>query len=129
MSSRHQPTTKQDSRCYFVFEASLLCKTRSPAHICIPETVPSLVEDAVKYIIFLVDADSLFDLALGMYDFSLVLMIAQHAQKVQGMNSVNLDTILILIIGSTRISTFPSRVESFGKILPAVPNRRPSAKA
>ena len=41
-----------------------------------------LVEDAVKYIIFLVDADRLFDTALGMYDFSLVLMIAQHAQKV-----------------------------------------------
>ncbi|KAF7294045.1 polymerase II transcription elongation factor [Mycena kentingensis (nom. inval.)] len=42
---------------------------------------PHLVEDAVKYIIFLVDADKLFDTALGMYDFSLVLMIAQHAQK------------------------------------------------
>jgi len=43
---------------------------------------PDVVEDAVKYIIFLVDADQLFDTALGMYDFSLVLMIAQHAQKV-----------------------------------------------
>jgi elongator complex protein 1 len=30
-----------------------------------------------------VDADSLFDTALGMYDFTLVLMIAQHAQKVR----------------------------------------------
>jgi elongator complex protein 1 len=46
------------------------------------ESAPHLVEDAVKYIIFLVDATTLFDLALGMYDFSLVLMIAQHAQKV-----------------------------------------------
>lgn len=46
------------------------------------DTDPNLVEDAVKYIIFLVDADRLFDTALGMYDFSLVLMIAQHAQKV-----------------------------------------------
>ena len=36
----------------------------------------------MKYIIFLVDADRLFDTALGMYDFSLVLMVAQHAQKV-----------------------------------------------
>ncbi len=35
----------------------------------------------MKYIIFLVDADKLFDTALGMYDFSLVLMVAQHAQK------------------------------------------------
>jgi elongator complex protein 1 len=46
------------------------------------ESNPHAVEDAVKYIIFLVDADRLFDTALGMYDFSLVLMIAQHAQKV-----------------------------------------------
>ncbi|KZT05444.1 IkappaB kinase complex IKAP component [Laetiporus sulphureus 93-53] len=45
------------------------------------DSEPQLVEDAVKYIIFLVDADRLFDTALGMYDFSLVLMIAQHAQK------------------------------------------------
>ncbi|KAJ7198481.1 pol II transcription elongation factor [Mycena pura] len=45
------------------------------------ESDPHLVEDAVKYIIFLVDADALFDTALGMYDFSLVLMIAQHAKK------------------------------------------------
>lgn len=44
---------------------------------------PHLVEDAVKYIIFLVDADKLYNTALGMYDFSLVLMIAQHAQKVR----------------------------------------------
>ncbi|KAF8554834.1 pol II transcription elongation factor [Imleria badia] len=45
------------------------------------DSQPELVEDAVKYVIFLVDADRLFDTALGMYDFSLVLMIAQHAQK------------------------------------------------
>ena len=49
---------------------------------CRSERVPSAVEDAVKYIIFLVDADTLFDVALGMYDFSLVLLVAQHAQKV-----------------------------------------------
>ncbi|KAF5375529.1 hypothetical protein D9615_009198 [Tricholomella constricta] len=45
------------------------------------ESNPDVVEDAVKYIIFLVDANRLFDTALGMYDFSLVLMIAQNAQK------------------------------------------------
>lgn len=43
---------------------------------------PELVEEAVKYVIFLVDADKLFDVALGMYDFSLVLLIAQHSQRV-----------------------------------------------
>lgn len=42
-----------------------------------------LVEDAVRYVIFLVDADKLFDIALGMYDFTLVLLIAQHSQKVR----------------------------------------------
>lgn len=40
-----------------------------------------IVEDAVRYIIFLVDADKLFDIALGMYDFALVLLIAQHSQR------------------------------------------------
>lgn len=45
------------------------------------ETEPTLVEDAAKYIIFLVDAERLFDTALGMYDFSLVLLIAQFSQK------------------------------------------------
>jgi elongator complex protein 1 len=47
-------------------------------------TNAELVEDAVKYIIFLVDADRLFDTALGMYDFSLVLLVAQYSQKVRG---------------------------------------------
>ncbi|KAA1476949.1 Elongator complex protein 1 [Dentipellis sp. KUC8613] len=47
----------------------------------IRDSEPATVEEAVKYIIFLVDAETLFDVALGMYDFSLVLMIAQHAQK------------------------------------------------
>jgi elongator complex protein 1 len=52
------------------------------------ESAPHLVEDAVKYIIFLVDANTLFDIALGMYDFPLVLMIAQHAQKVANLISI-----------------------------------------
>ena len=47
----------------------------------VPETDQSLVEEAVKYIIFLVDAEKLFDIALGMYDFSLVLLVAQHSPK------------------------------------------------
>ncbi|KAJ7630747.1 pol II transcription elongation factor [Roridomyces roridus] len=57
------------------FEAGLALLLR------LRESDPHLVEDAVKYIIFLVDAERLFNTALGMYDFSLVLMIAQHAQK------------------------------------------------
>lgn len=68
------------------------------------ESEPELVEEAVKYIIFLVDADKLFDIALGMYDFSLVLMIAQHAQKVRSLGSlfsVSLSTAIHRIQGNT----------------------------
>ncbi|CAG8480292.1 12289_t:CDS:10 [Ambispora gerdemannii] len=38
-------------------------------------------EDALKFITFLVDTDKLYDVALGMYDFTLVLMIAQQSQR------------------------------------------------
>jgi elongator complex protein 1 len=43
---------------------------------------PNIVEEAIKYIIFLSDVDRLYDVALGMYNFELVLMIAQYSQKV-----------------------------------------------
>lgn len=43
---------------------------------------PEIVEDAIKYIIFLSDVNKLYDVALGMYNFQLVLMIAQYSQKV-----------------------------------------------
>ncbi|EIW65854.1 hypothetical protein TREMEDRAFT_46085 [Tremella mesenterica DSM 1558] len=42
---------------------------------------PDVVEDAIKYIIFLSDVNKLYDVALGMYNFQLVLMIAQYSQK------------------------------------------------
>lgn len=45
------------------------------------DTNPNLIEEAVKYIIFLADPETLFDTALGMYDFSLALLIAQHSPK------------------------------------------------
>jgi elongator complex protein 1 len=38
-------------------------------------------ESALKYLIFLADVDRLYDVALGMYDFQLVVMVAQHSQK------------------------------------------------
>ncbi|KAF9995387.1 hypothetical protein BGZ80_001407 [Entomortierella chlamydospora] len=41
----------------------------------------ALAEDALKFAIFLADVDRLFDVALGMYDFTLVLMVAQWSQK------------------------------------------------
>lgn len=39
-------------------------------------------EEALKYALFLVDVDQLYDVALGMYDFQLVLMVAEKTQKV-----------------------------------------------
>jgi len=38
-------------------------------------------EKALKYLVFLVDVNTLYDMALGMYDFDLVLMVAQKSQK------------------------------------------------
>jgi elongator complex protein 1 len=39
------------------------------------------VEEALSYAIFLVDVNKLYDVALGMYDLDLALMIAQKSQK------------------------------------------------
>ena len=40
------------------------------------------VDDALKHSMLLVDVNQLYDVALGMYDFDLVLMIAEKSQKV-----------------------------------------------
>lgn len=39
-------------------------------------------DDALKYLMFLVDVNELYDVALGMYDYELVLMVAEKSQKV-----------------------------------------------
>lgn len=38
-------------------------------------------EEALKYTLFLVDVNQLYNVALGMYDFSLVLLVAEKSQK------------------------------------------------
>lgn len=38
-------------------------------------------EEALKYLLYLVDVNTLFDIALGMYDFDLVMLIAGKSQK------------------------------------------------
>ncbi|XP_055852924.1 elongator complex protein 1 [Episyrphus balteatus] len=38
-------------------------------------------DDALKYLLYLVDVNQLYDVALGMYDFGLVLMVAKRSQK------------------------------------------------
>lgn len=44
-------------------------------------TDPMSAEDALKYLLYLVNVDDLFNVALGMYDFDLVLFVARKSQK------------------------------------------------
>ena len=39
--------------------------------------------------LFLVDVNQMYDVALGMYDFELVLMVAEKSQKVKALGSVS----------------------------------------
>uniref|UniRef100_A0A4W3I756 Elongator complex protein 1 n=1 Tax=Callorhinchus milii TaxID=7868 RepID=A0A4W3I756_CALMI len=49
-----------------------------------PPTDPEAVsaEKALKYLLFLVDVNELYDHAVGTYDFDLVMMVAEKSQKV-----------------------------------------------
>ncbi|KAI8609607.1 IKI3 family-domain-containing protein [Chytriomyces sp. MP71] len=55
---------------------SAMSTVKSMKAISLEET-----ENALKYLIFLADSDRLYDVALGMYDFQLVVMVAQFSQK------------------------------------------------
>lgn len=39
-------------------------------------------EEALKYLLFLVNVNELYEHSLGTYDFDLVLMVAEKSQKV-----------------------------------------------
>lgn len=39
-------------------------------------------EEALKYLLFLVNVNDLYEHSLGTYDFDLVLMVAEKSQKV-----------------------------------------------
>lgn len=40
-------------------------------------------EEALKYLLFLVNVNDLYEHSLGTYDFDLVLMVAEKSQKVR----------------------------------------------
>lgn len=42
-----------------------------------------LAVDGLQFLMLLVDVNVLFDVALGMYDFDLVLFVAEKSQKVK----------------------------------------------
>jgi len=39
-------------------------------------------DEALNYLFYIVDVYELFDVALGLYDFELVMLVAQKSQKV-----------------------------------------------
>ena len=39
-------------------------------------------DEALRYMLYLVDVNDLFNVALGTYDFDLVVMVAEKSQKV-----------------------------------------------
>ncbi|XP_034833485.1 putative elongator complex protein 1 [Maniola hyperantus] len=43
--------------------------------------LPVTSDEALKYLLYMVNVDQLFDVALGMYDFELVLLVANKSQK------------------------------------------------
>lgn len=45
------------------------------------QTKPVSSEEALKYLLYMVDVNDLFHVALGMYDFDLVLLVASKSQK------------------------------------------------
>ena len=40
-------------------------------------------DDALRHLLYLVDVNDLYNIALGTYNFDLVLMVAEKSQKVQ----------------------------------------------
>lgn len=97
-------------------------KSSPESHLTLLPTAldPKSAEDAIHYIIFLADANRLYDVALGMYDFELVLAIAQNSQKVSLNRRCAYSTSLSKDPGSERIHTILARTSCFGQVLPKI---------
>lgn len=52
----------------------------------VPDAVSA--EEALKYLLLLVDVNELYDHSLGTYNFDLVLMVAEKSQKVCGVTAL-----------------------------------------
>lgn len=53
-------------------------------------------EEALKYLLLLVDVNELYDHSLGTYDFDLVLMVAEKSQKVGAVTTLTALRVLLL---------------------------------
>lgn len=45
-------------------------------------TSQAVVDEGLRHLLYIVDVNELFDVALGTYDFDVVLMVAEKSQKV-----------------------------------------------
>ena len=60
-------------------------------------------EEALQYLLFLVDVNLLYNVALGMYDLPLTLMVAERSQKVALPPSLSL-SLSLCVCGVTSVS-------------------------
>ncbi|NWI51091.1 ELP1 protein, partial [Calyptomena viridis] len=58
-----------------------LQKVRGLRESVAPDVKAVSAEEALKYLLFLVDVNELYDYSLGTYDFDLVIMVAEKSQK------------------------------------------------
>jgi len=47
----------------------------------IEDANPNAVDEGLRHLLYIVDVNELFDVALGTYDFDIVLMVAEKSQK------------------------------------------------
>lgn len=95
-------------------------------------------EEALKYLLFLVNVNDLYEHSLGTYDFDLVLMVAEKSQKVRTSPLLFLHTRSVRVVpgwfspefnslripaGPKRVSSLPEHAEEPGAKLPALHHR------
>lgn len=98
-----------------------------------PESAASVgAEEALKYLLFLVNVNDLYEHSLGTYDFDLVLMVAEKSQKVfevcyEAKFPVKSHYLCIYLYNSTgpqRVPSLPKHAEESGAKLPALHHRQ-----
>ncbi|KAK2177216.1 hypothetical protein NP493_613g03011 [Ridgeia piscesae] len=74
-----------DASKYLLSILTAMVRRTTPHLQAALDKIKSLPKDCVKealdYLLFLVDVDALYNVALGMYDFDLVLLVAQSSHK------------------------------------------------
>lgn len=74
--------------CVFPPHGSVLLFSDTWTGSAPPDPDAVSAEEALKYLLLLVDVNELYDHSLGTYNFDLVLMVAEKSQKVCGIAAV-----------------------------------------